>query len=71
MVIGDTNPDNIETGTTTRNEILTTDGRTKEDATITTTKMATINPSLKIQKRAAMTAEATARHIQNNTHKTS
>ena len=37
MVTGDTNQDNIETGTITRNEILTTDGKTKEDTTTTIT----------------------------------
>ena len=38
MVIGDTNPDNIETGTITRNEISITGGKTKEDTTTTATK---------------------------------
>ena len=64
MVTGDTNPDNIETGTITRNKILTTDGKTKEGPTPTKTKMATTSLSLKIQKRAAMIAGVTTRHIQ-------
>ena len=38
MANGDTNPDNIETGTITKNEILTTNGKTKEGTTIATTK---------------------------------
>ena len=40
MVIGDTNPDNTETWTITRNEISTTGGKTKEDTTTTATKTA-------------------------------
>ena len=48
VVTGDINPDNIETGTVTRNKISTTDGKTKEDTTTTTMKMATKNQSSKI-----------------------
>ena len=39
MVTGDINPDNIGTGTITRNKISTTDGKTEADATTTITKM--------------------------------
>ena len=45
MVIGDTNPDNMETGKITRNKILTTDGKKKEGTTTTTTKTATTSLS--------------------------
>ena len=38
---GVTNPDSIETGTITENEILTTHGTTKGNTTITATKTAT------------------------------
>ena len=48
MATGDINPDNIRTGTITRNEISTTDGKTKADTTTTITKMATTRPSSKI-----------------------
>ena len=41
MANGDTNPDNIETGTITKNEIWTTNDKTKEGTTIATTKTAT------------------------------
>ena len=70
MLTGDTNPDNIETGTITKNEISTTDGKTNGNATTTTTKTATTSQSSKIQKRATVTTGAT-RHIQNNTYKMS
>ena len=40
MVTGVINPDNTETGTITRNKILTAGCKTKEDTTTTAIKMA-------------------------------
>ena len=40
MAIGDINPDNIETGTITKNETSTINGKTKEGTITTTTKTA-------------------------------
>ena len=51
MVTEDTNIGNIETGTITRSEILTINGKTKAgttSTTITIAKMVTTNPSSKV-----------------------
>ena len=69
MAIEGTNPDNIETGIITENEILTINGKTKEGATTTTIKMATTNLNSKILKRTSMIAGVTTRQIQNTTLK--